>query len=301
MWRPTLTLSGTLAAMSDNPDTPEPGDGSDEATPEETRRTGFDEWSPRGYSIYRHVLVQRPVGGPRPGLLGTMVTGRQHRALLLYLLIVGWWPWLQKYETPLSADVWLRALEATGKHAGTGLTWSASSLSRTFADLEALKLIEMRVRTKRYVLVVPRREDGAAKYTAPTGAAGDPYFTLPHAFWTSQLFARLSLPGLAVLLIILKETNNRDDVWLSRENMTDWYGISDRSVTRGLAELRDKKILGERPVKVTAPMSPGGVTTRTHYWLVGDYSRASRDAARTAAKAVRDKAATPATASPADD
>ncbi|MBJ7291624.1 ArsR family transcriptional regulator [Williamsia sp.] len=285
--------------MSDDTDTADPGDDSTPATPEETRRIGFTEWSPRLYSVYRHVLVQRPGTGIREAVLGTMVTARQHRALVLYLLLVGWWPWLQKYETPLSADTWLRALRATGKHAATGLTWSASSLSRTFNDLEDLKLIEPRVRTKRYVRVVPRREDGAAAYTIPSGASDDPYFTLPHVFWTSQMFATLGLPGLAVLLIILKETNGQDDVWLSRTDMTAWYGISDRSVTRGLAELRNNKLLGERLITVKAPMAPGGVTVRTRYSLLGDYSRASRDTQRAAAKAVRDAAA-PTTTSAAE-
>lgn len=280
-----------MRPMSDNTTAPEAGDDTEAATPEETRVEGFEKWSPRGYSVYRHVLVQRPKGdGLRPSLLGEMVTGRQHRPLILYLMLVGWWPWLHKYETPLPGDVWLRGLQATGDAARKGLTWSPSSLSRSFAELEHLKLIEPRVRIKRYVRAIPRREDGRAAYSFPDGATEDPYFVLPHVFWTSQLFATLSLPGLAVLLIILKETNGRDEVWLSREDMTEWYGISDRSVTRGLAELRVAKLLGERPVKVKAPMAPGGVTVRTHYWLVGAYSRASRDAQRLAAKAVRDSA-----------
>src|SRR6218665_3953850 len=119
-----------------------------------------------------------------------MVTGRRHRELLLYMLLVSCWSWRGENREPLAAATWIRALTAQG-----GITWSASTLSRSWKRLEDLGLIEKR-----------EREDGTEAYTAPAGRDDrwNTYFVIPDEFWTTEVFAKLSLPALAVLLVVAK-------------------------------------------------------------------------------------------------
>ncbi|PFG44960.1 hypothetical protein ATJ97_0237 [Georgenia soli] len=163
---------------------------------------------PRDYFQLRGVLVQLPKGNgaDRSSTLARMVTGRRHRALLLYLLLLTCWPWLESRREPLPATAWVRALTATDRGAPT---WSPSTLSRVWAELEELGLIEKREREGRAVRVRPRREDGREAYDAPGGRRDlmNTYFVLPLDFWRDETFAKLTLPGLAMLLIIAKETN----------------------------------------------------------------------------------------------
>ncbi len=52
--------------------------------------------SGRGYAQFRHILVQLPdEDQPRASTLARMVTGRRHRELLLYLMLVSCWNWLE--------------------------------------------------------------------------------------------------------------------------------------------------------------------------------------------------------------
>lgn len=256
-------------------------------TPQETRAYGLG-LAVRGYTVVRHVFVQNH-DEPRPSLLGHLVKARRHRALVLYLLVLCWWPWLKDNYEPLPGDAWLRALTVTGPNSARALTWSPSTLSRTWADLEELGLIEKRTRDGRRTLITPRREDAAAHYTAPSGQRDwlNTYFTLPDEFWTDEHFAKLSLPALAVLLIILKETTQKSDVALPRVAMPAWYGISGKTIQKGLDELRKIGLLHERTEIVRAPMSANGITRRQYYSLTGPFGRGSRRARQNAAKRSR--------------
>src|SRR3546814_10900731 len=65
------------------------------ASPEDTRAE-FTRLSARGYTQLRHVLVQLPDrGGPRASTLARMLHERKHRPLLLYIMLLTCWPWLQ--------------------------------------------------------------------------------------------------------------------------------------------------------------------------------------------------------------
>jgi DNA-binding transcriptional regulator YhcF (GntR family) len=267
-----------------------PPDDGDEAkmsaTPEATRAAGL-RLSARGYSTIRHVLVQNHED-PRPSVLGEMVRKRRHRALVLYLELLTWWPWLKSNHQPLSADVWIRSLTAADSASSRALTWSPSTLSRTWRELEELGLIEPRRRSGRLTRVTPRREDGQGTYIAPSGGKdkGDRYFVLPDGFWVEGWFATLSFPALATLLILLKETSNKPETWLPREKMSDWYGISGRTVQKGLTELEERGLVKKRSEVVAAPLSPNGITRRVHYSLTGPFSLDTRmSLRRTAAKA----------------
>jgi hypothetical protein len=111
------------------------------------------------------------------------------------MLLVSCWSWLAKRDEPLAAGVWTRALTAPGS-----LTWSPSTLSRSWRHLEELGLIEKRSREDRLVRVTPRREDAQEAYTPPGGREDrlNTYFTIPDSFWHDEWFAKLSMPALAV-------------------------------------------------------------------------------------------------------
>lgn len=254
-------------------------------TPAETREA-MTKLAARGYTQLRHVLVQLPEQGkPRASTVSKMLSGRQHRALLLYILLLSAWPWLEDRRDPLAADVWIRALTADGAP-----SWSASTLSRAWADLETLNLIT-RKRHGRLARVAPRREDAGEVYEVPGGRQDrwNAYFVLPDEFWNEEHFAKLSLPALAMLLVILKETNTskKQETWLTYENADDWYGIKSKSAQNGLTELQTLGFLTRRRETIKAPLSPTGTTFRTYYSLTGPYAQSARAAAR--AKASKER------------
>jgi hypothetical protein len=229
-------------------------------------------------------LVQLPDRDkPRASTLSKMLPGRQHRALLLYILLLTAWPWLNDRRDPLAADVWIRALKADGAP-----TWSPSTLSRAWADLEDLGLVTKK-RERRLARTVPRREDGGADYEVPGGRTDrwNAYFVLPDEFWNEEHFARLSLPALVMLLVVLKETNKKDEVWLTYDNAKEWYGIKPKSAQNGLTELVSLGMLDRRRHSIPAPLSPTGKTVRMYYSLTGPYATAARSKAR--AKAQRER------------
>lgn len=249
----------------------------DAASPAQTREM-MTRLSARGYVQLRHILVQLPDADKvRTSTVGRAVAERRHRALLLYLLLLTCWPWLQDNDAPLSSAVWIRALTPPP---GGGLTWSPSTLSRAWLDLEDLGLLEPRVRHGRATTIVPRREDGGAAYDAPGGRIDrwNTYFSLPDAFWTADIFAKLSLPGLAMLLIIAKETSSKSEMYLPYSKARDWYGISPKSAQNGIANLESNGLLHRREEKIVAPLSPTGVSVRTWYSLTGDFGHEARRA-----------------------
>lgn len=250
------------------------------ASPSDTR-ADFTRLSARGYAQIRHVLVQLPDTQPTRGsVLGRMVNTRKHRALLAYILLLTAWPWLHDRRDPLEGSIWLRALDASDvSHASRATTWSASTLSRAWNDLKDLGLIST-AREGRLLRVTPRREDGADDYDFPGGRSDrwNAYFALPDAFWSEGWFAKLSLPALAMLLVITKETNRTNEVWLTYDNCEDWYGIRPKSAQKGITELIGHGLLHRRAEMKKAPLSPTGRTTRSWYSLTGAFGHTSRAA-----------------------
>lgn len=241
--------------------------------------------SARGYTQIRHILVQLPERDkPRASTLAKIMHERKHRALLLYILLLTCWPWLEKQWTPLEGKVWIRALTAKGAP-----TWSASTLSRAWADLIELGLVEKQ-RENRLVRVAPRREDGGEPYDAPGGRRDrwNAYFSLPDAFWNEEIFAKLNLPALVMLLVIAKETSRQSSVWFTYDSAEEWYGIKPKSAQNGLDELRRLKLVTRTIETVDAPLAPNGKTVHMHYALTGDLGHEARSALQArAAKAAK--------------
>ncbi|WP_235606336.1 MULTISPECIES: ArsR family transcriptional regulator [Nocardiaceae] len=220
-----------------------------------------------------------------------MTRERHHRALVLYLLLLAWWPWLHDRKTPLDSEVWIRALTAEGPDTANALTWSPSTLSRAWGDLKSYGLVDTK-REGRLLRVTPRREDGLADYEFPQGQRDlfNRYFTLPDEFWTKQYFATLSPAALAVLLIVLKETIKKPDVELLRDRMQEWYGISGKTVTKGIQELGSAGLLGTRVDRVRDVLAKYGVTDHYYYGLEGPFSTEERIKRRRYAKRKRNAA-----------
>lgn len=256
------------------------------ASPAETR-ADLLKVTGRGYTVIRHILRQLPADSTaRTSVLGPMVTERKRRSLQLYLLLLTVWPWLASQQKPLAAAVWARALSTD-----RGRQWTVSNVSAAWTDLESRGLIE-RHRQQRGLEVAPRREDGKAKYTKPGLIKGDrseTYFVLPAEFWTEEWFEKLTLPGLAMLLIIAGETSDKDEVWLTNHDAAIWYGFSARSVEAGIENLRDEGLLTERVEWIKAPLSAVGATQRHWYSLTGVFSTASRASIQAVAKAELEK------------
>lgn len=257
-----------------------------ESTPSESREellgvTGSD------YTKIRQLLVQRPdTSAERASTLARMVSGRKHRALVLYLFLLANWSWVSKRTkddgNPLHSKVWIRALTADGIPGA--LTWNSSTLSRAWADLDELGLVTIN-KVNRFVDPQPWREDSAAlpdgeervEYRPPKGQASTGrYFALPHVFWTDDLFAKLSFPGLAMFLVILKETNGVKDVFLQLNRLESWYGLKPSTVDKGIAQLKNLKMLVVRTTVEKSAFHPDGKHFKLHYSLKAPYSFEAR-------------------------
>lgn len=254
----------------------------DETRAEVLRLTG------RGYTRVRQLLVQLPdTEDERPSVLGVMVHDRRHRPLVLYLMLLTAWPFLQTRRDPFEGAVWARLLRTE-----RGVPWTPTDVSKAWRELEELGLIK-RERRGRQVVIRPRREDGGAEYIVPDGGGdtGDyagRYLVLPGAFWSEQIFAQLSLPALAMLLVVLKETSpKKHEVWLQQDHAQQWYGFSEASMQKGLRELEEAGLLHRRGQRIKAPLSPTGYTIRNFYSLKGAFSTTSRAEAQRAAQAAR--------------
>lgn len=163
-------------------------------------------------------------------------------------------------------------------------------MSRAWTDLAELGLVTKQ-REHRLVRIVPRREDAGSDYDVPGGRRDrwNAYFALPDEFWTEELFAKLSLPALAMLLVVAKETNARSEVWFTYDNVREWYGITSKSAQKGMSELERLGVLRRRREFVKAPLSPTGSTTRMWYSLTGPYGHESRAALQRRAAKERKK------------
>jgi hypothetical protein len=202
----------------------------------------------------------------------------------LYLLVLTAWDDAKRSAWP--AAVWQRALTVGND---PQLTWSRSTLSESWTELVKLKLIK-RSREHRRSRITPKREDRKGEYTRPDGGRlDDHYFTLPGAFWTERWFDRLSLPAIAVHLILLKETNKATEVDLTYAATARWYGISESSAKKGYQELKRQGLVDERDELRRSDYTEDGLTVRRYYRLTGVFSTEERAAAREAAAKERRK------------
>ncbi|PCN48961.1 transcriptional regulator [Curtobacterium sp. 'Ferrero'] len=251
----------------------------------------------RGYLQIRASFVQKAFGDDRASTLATLVQARQPRALLLYLMLLYVWPWLKDENEPLEATAWMNLLHSrlsVDDRDAQSLTWSESTLSRTWRYLEKQQLVTKTRGKRSRLLVKPLREDRSGAYEAPSGEKenwDEVYFTIPDRFWLGEDFARLSTPGLAMLLVIAKETNRKKEFRATFDQFAAWYGFSRSTVAAGISELRDAGMLVERIEWIDARLSKIRKTKEVHYSLAGPYSTAARNTAKRNADRRRQRAA----------
>lgn len=278
---PSAAPGGAAAEAPASEDSIDP---SKVATPDSARED-MVRFTGAGYTVVRHVFVQKHGGSDRSSTLAVICKNRKKRALILYLMLLTLW---KPDRNPLRSEIWLRLVTVTGG----SLTWSHSSLSETWSSLVDMGLVD-RTRVRRMAHVVPRREDTKSEYERPTGSKKiDRYFQLPGSFWTDKWFDNLSLPALCMLLLLLKETNDNDaEFHITHQQVEQWYGISASSAAKGFAELEAVGLVTVRREQIKAGLSLKGYTYHLHYSLTGDFSTASRATARrTARKGAQDRA-----------
>ncbi|MFC9839741.1 hypothetical protein ACFVKB_39080 [Rhodococcus sp. NPDC127530] len=286
----TNTDEAALPQVTDPAELADPANEATEATPESTRAK-MVRFEARGFTPIRHTFVQQPLSSKvRKAKLGEIVTARQGRELNAFVLLLVNHAQLAKQDQPWPAGVWARALSSSADD-----PLPNSAVSRIWKNLEDLDLIE-RSRKWRRAHVLPRDESGKRKYVRPRPDTApkekkpqEIYFILPSAFWLDGWHEKLSLPGRALLLILLHETSGRDETYLPYEEADNWYGISAKTAQRGIHELMDYKLITVRPQRVAAEFSATGWAERRYFTLTGPFSRAAR--AELQARTARESAA----------
>ena len=279
-------VSGVVTDLAGPPDDDNPVASGSDPTPGDPTATplvtleALARQAGRGFTPIRNGFVQRRLrtGKFVGSTLGQLVHERRRRALLAYLLLLMASQFLDKSSAPLEAKVWARALSPRSPEPA----WPDAAMTPIWAMLDAgpPRLIT-KERQARRVKITPRKESGRGEYTRPRpdqnpSDEGELYFALPDAFWLEDWHNKLSLPGVAVLLILLAGTVTRDETWLSPERAPEWYGISEKTMRNGLEDLRRHGLLDSREEWVTAALSGIGKTKKVHYRLHDPFSRAAR-------------------------
>ncbi|MFD4433010.1 hypothetical protein [Nocardia sp. NPDC058497] len=216
----------------------------------------------RAYTPVRNSFVQRPPGSAERGsTLAILVRNRQERALDAILLVYALQPVLSNSD-PLPFGTWAHLLS-------TRKPCSVTTVSKTFRVLEEFRLT-VKTRLGHSTIVTPLMEDGTGKAwskpgqpTADVDTGG--YFAVPHDYWTAGYVDYLRLPGKAMLLIMLKETQGTPAFEMAVERASEWYGISERTAERGYTELSNAGLLDIHVQRVASPRLPPGVRRERYH------------------------------------
>jgi hypothetical protein len=192
----------------------------------------------RGGVPVRSAFVQRKepdANGSRRGLLAEFTT--DGRALDAYLLIHALASSKAPYSASYPASVWARAAgldrDATEKSARQRWAKAVAKLSR-------LNLIETSREGRQSVYTLLHESGNTEEYTRPTSLAHGGWVTIPHAYWLEGLDQSLSLPEKLMLLISLDQKQRFE---LPTNRVEEWYGVPDRTASRGFTGLRTRGIL----------------------------------------------------------
>jgi hypothetical protein len=200
----------------------------------------------------RVAFLHVPSAGGGPAALARIVRQRRAVALDLLLFAHAIWPLSQPEPIEAPSSQWLRAI---GLDARPG---TRSAISRAWTWLEAQRLIRTRPRGRIRAIEI-LREDASGQLWKHPYDEGVAYFKLPHAYWTGRFSADLSLAAKAVLLIALSlQARGEPYFELPVSRGSEWYGLSEDSVRRGLRELRDIRLLRTWSERRNSGRSPTG-------------------------------------------
>lgn len=199
---------------------------------------------------------------PEPGPLSKFVTGHDESALQLFLLhraVVSRAPW----SSARGAGVWARALG----FATSDETLNTPTVSRVFRRLDEKHNLIARDRSKRRLEATALHEDGSRKpYLSP--ASG--YFRLPYAYWEDRWYLKLSMPGIAVLLIGM---SLKPGFILPPTQAPRWYGISGDTMSKGVAELKSAGLLRSKRGKERDWLTGSGWRHESKHTLQAPFDR----------------------------
>ncbi|WP_456823770.1 hypothetical protein [Cellulomonas sp. P5_E12] len=257
-------------------------------SPAQTRRDLLAR-AKRGFVRIRKDMVQHS-HDPRPSVLADLVTERRERALDLLLTVHALQPML--VDEPLTLASWARMIDVprrpcTTRSVADSLRYLQGKALLSISGSPAAPTIEL------------LRENGDGESWVESGAddgRGRGYFTVPFEYWTSTTFETLRLPGKAMLLILLKETQNPAGpltFTMPVERAFQWYGISERTAERGYLELRRAGIMREKVQRIPDAAHPAGRREVHHRALTPPFSTDSRERLRLEAAASRLSKASP--------
>lgn len=236
----------------------------------------------RGFVRLRKDFVQKPDKPRNDTVLSTLVRGHKERPLDMLLTVHALQPILK--GSPLPLGTWARLLGCTERTARTALGY-----------LEDNGLLQLDGKPSVPEIVLLKENGDGTRWTdAPDRSEGNRgFFTLPFDYWTAGTIDDLNLPGKAMLLMILKETQDpkakRPTFVMALDKAQEWYGISERTAERGLLQLRKAGLLHEKPRLVPEARHPLGRREEWHRVLTAHYSTAHREELRKAAKSATER------------
>lgn len=196
---------------------------------------------------------------PIPAPLSRFVSHHDGTALRGYLLALAGAS-AAPFDIKQPAEVWARALRI-----------DPVGVSKMWARLERLGLIERRREGRRAVIRILREDGSGLPYNHPYLLDPPrPYLKIPFHYWESGLEDRLSLAGRAVFLIAL---NHRGWFTMPAEKAPDFYGISPDTWERGVDALRHQEVITSTSVYKAAPLAPKGYTRQLAYRLLPPYGK----------------------------
>jgi hypothetical protein len=145
--------------------------------------------------------------------------------------------------SPLKLATWATMMSAISP-------CTSSGISRALDTLIDLDLVRREGSGHSPVLRL-LRENGEGKRWVKAGStseAGPGYFVVPHEYWTTGLYRKLHMPGKAMFLITLAETQNPKTpaFHMAYERAMDWYGVSDGAVRRYMEDQGLLRCLADR-------------------------------------------------------
>lgn len=281
-------MTAATTPIEDQPTERDPFEGLEDGPPADAAFTRADllGQAKRGFVRIRKDFVQRE-NKPRASVLADLVKNGNELALDMLLTVHALQPILE--GAPLDIKVWARML-------GDGV--SVRRTTNALKALEEMNLLEVGGKRGTPEIVL-KRENGDGKpwkkdrEDNPT-ERGRGFFALPFDYWTTGLIDTLKLPGKAMLLVILRDTqdpNGKLTFVMAHERAQEFYGFSERTAERGYLELRRHRLIKEKPKLVPSGRHPLGQREEWHRALVYPYSTDHRETLRKiAAKAAQEAA-----------
>lgn len=201
--------------------------------------------------------------------------------LAVYLTLL-WALRAGEHESDRPARFWaeLIGLEDAG---GAG----ARSVRDSFQELAKRGFISIDSGVVTQPIIQLLREDGSGRpYSKAVAArAGqtvpEPYFRIPAALWEKGIIGRLSGPGLAMYVVVmrvLRTDHENNKVWFSPSTFKDRFSLGDSTRKTGLRELVEHGVLIEAWESIDSTGGTGYRTRKRKTYTIEDAYAPTRKA-----------------------